>query len=257
MRDWFGKKLLLHVPLWVCGALFIVGLFLPDSLRISFMLGLFAIYFVARYVWRRYLKRQGKLGSASSGLLSLLFWGMVGGVMFYAELRPHPPALAIYTKGDSDQRQAIHWGRHTGKWFVLGGITDVVKKQEQALLACQYAQQEKLLDACDKTMDYSLDDKPETLEVLVLKGKSETCNQQDCQVWLIQIPADQLAAYESHRENEPSTPFLALKAKVIAHWSQIRLPIQIGAENASGWRDLQINHLNGSTERWYWIKPAF
>jgi hypothetical protein len=71
-----ASKLWLHVPLWGCG---VIGLLLITFVeKNGLALGvLFLVYQQLRYVWRRYLKQQGLLGSTSVGLGNAIFWGVV------------------------------------------------------------------------------------------------------------------------------------------------------------------------------------
>jgi hypothetical protein len=253
IMNWIKVKLLLHVPLWVCGLLFFGAFLMPKEWQGEFIIALTITYVVFRYVWRRHLKKQGKLGDVSTGLFSLLFWALVGIALLYSWLSPHPPELAVYTNGEAPNgkhEDDIHLGKHGGKRSFLHIAAESLEEAENAMQACLYAKQEKLLTDCAETKDFPLDNNPETLEVLVLAGDPYACDRQDCRVWLIQITAEQLAAREEHSEKVPDTKPPEVQANLVASWDQVVPPIQIGAENPSGWRKLQISHKNGDVEEW-------
>lgn len=252
--DWIEFKLLLHVPLWVCGVIGLGGLLLPESLRHIFILILFFSYFVLRYVWRRHLKQQGKLGKTSSGLFSLIFWGITGAIALYASVMPHDPELAVYVNGAApDESGDPHFTvKHGAKRSVLSAIMTAEKQAATGSLACQYAKQEKLLEACSETKAITLDNNPETLEVLALTGNPRNCGKENCRLWLIQTSSEQLATYEEHKHDTEKAEPLTVKASIIANWDKVLPPVQIGAENTSAWRQMQIRHVNGQVEDWNW-----
>lgn len=256
------QSLLLHIPLWIALNVGFVVLSLPESMQESGLLIVFGGYFLSRYLWRKYLKKQGKLGDASSGLFSLVFWVAVGLLAIYVKVSPETPKLAIYQDGidpaeESDSGVSL---KHAAKKGLLMRAADYAMREGKAeRLACGYVEQEKLFSDCDETISVELDNDPKTLEVFVISHELSECEQLNCKLWLFQMSADYLAAekrFKTREGEEETAEQWIYQADTIANWSRVLVPVEVQTKSHFGWRTLKIKHQDNSVEDWQFSKHA-
>jgi len=273
--NWIKRKLLLHTPLWVCVllALAAIGL-LTDSASFLVLIFLFFAYFLARHLWRKHLKKGGKLGKESSGLFSLIFWGAIGVFWAYASLTPDSPRLVLYETsepavydsidsfpsekiiGESDEAGNSSRTRKAKKGFLRGALFYVANSVRDGAFACAFIQQKKLIHQCEavpkEVRRVELDSDAATVELLMSDKKSEDCVETACNVWLIQATQAQITHFnDAKKDNEEvKKPPPVAEATLIDQWVNIVTPVIVFNEVSNGWRHIQITDASGNVKTW-------
>lgn len=270
--NWIKRKQFLHLPIWVFGSIYlVVALLLPESLASSIFVFLFFSYFLARYFWRKHLKKEGKLGEASSGLVSLIFWGVLGGFWLYGSVTPEPSRLILYESSDPagfdtvdhfvdtielDEDDGTSLTRKPKKGVVRRLLSYITVSIEEERFICAFLEQEQLADECStgpkQLMRVEFDGDAATVEFFMAGKKPETCVESACNAWLIQATQAQVTQFsELYAENEKvHKPSPTAEATLIAQWENIVTPVLVFNEISNGWRHLQITDATGNVETW-------
>ena len=196
--NWIKHKLFLHAPLWLCLSLaLVVDLLLPEAISQPIVLVIFFAYFIARYLWRRHLKKTEQLGRASSGMVSLVFFGLIAAVMVYDKVVPDSPKLVLYQTQEPDVFETIdhfHEATETDdkakddglplrrkekKGVLSGALAAGFNGITDRLFACSVVFKREGVAPCEgvtvKVARISLDSDGTTVELLLSDKKPEEC----------------------------------------------------------------------------------
>lgn len=269
--SWIKHKLFLHVPLWVCGAIAVV---LLEYAVTSLLIPLFFVYFLVRYLWRRRLKKLGKLGKDSGGLFSLAFWGIVAALYFYGLVIPDVPQLVVYETSDpkvfdtTDSQPATNIVNDSGKaedssskckakkGFLRSVLSSTLDGINDSAFTCVFIQQNNFIDSCDGSMKagqrVELDNDAATVELLIAEQNPEICVENGCRVWLIQTTQAQISQFKAvSRENdEAGQPPPPVEGKLVDTWENVVTPMIVFNQVSNGWRHVQITNASGNEVTW-------
>ena len=272
------QKLLVHVPLWMCVFLAVLTQFLPGTLKFPVLIFLFFAYFLLRYLWRKYLKKQGKLVSSGGVLFTLVFWGGII-TLLYMVTTTESPKLVLYETSEPavlGSKDHFPAPENTAEVIKKSDKTpstseleepEVKSEIQEALLivldilhnssfACTFLQQQNLIAECSESMmetvSVQLDNNAVTLELLFAAKKPEECMEIACKVWLIQTTKETVTQFnDTRRENAKSdkAPPMA-EATLIDQWENVLAPIVVSNTVTKGWRHLRFTHSSGGVTIW-------
>ena len=269
-------QLKLNIPLGVYLLLGSAALLLPSSLLIPVLLFLVLSYFLANFLWRRYLKKRGELGDSSSGLLLLVIAWPMAAYIYFEESTPEPPQIALYETTDpeyfsstdphsapqatkeSEEAEASTKRLHRGRFSsITGKLADKVKSLHDSGLACAFLKQHKQIEQCSsdifqESVRVELDNNSATIELLVAEKAPEKCIEAACQIWLIQTTQKKIDQFTEVRlENEElgkAAP--AADAMLIAQWNDVVTPVIVLNVSSNGWRHLRVSDQLGNEVVW-------
>ncbi|PWQ96951.1 hypothetical protein [Leucothrix arctica] len=276
--QWIKRRLILHVPLLVCGLLAFITLLLPDSLSPVVLLFLIFAYFFSCFFWRKYLNKYGKLKSADTGLFNLILWGIIGTIGIYMALNPSSPQLVLYetskplvydtidhlyeaktprkSESNRDVTRYETYKHSIEKGAVNGALTKTLNALNDSLFACAFLKQQGLSDSCSgaisTTKRVELDNKPLTVELFIGDLEAESCMETTCRVWLIQTRQAEITRYnDAYIENKAADGVaMSTEATLIDHWQNIVTPIIISNTSTKGWRHITLTDQSGAVSTW-------
>lgn len=284
--NWIKQKLLLHVPLWICGFCAVMALSLLESKFFITFLSLFFAYFLARYLWCKHLRKTGKIGDVSRDrVFSLVFWVIIG--KFWLPAPEDTPHLVIYEVPEPDVYDSIEYLSNTkaeggdesddtklmdkeqkridrrlmpSPLDLITGLASVIERSISVVhdgsFACTFVQQHNFIDNCKPSPEnirrIELDYDASTVELLIMDKEAVDCTETACNVWLIQTTQAQINQFNDTSRNDEvvdKIPPIA-EATLIDQWEDIITPLIIFNDVSNGWRHIQVTDMSGNVEVW-------
>jgi hypothetical protein len=258
----------------VCGALFIILSYFPNDVLKDFIIPLVLVFFISRFLWRKYLKKKGLLRDASSGLMSLIFWGLIGVFYVYIQFAPISPQFVLYeteqpfilsefdeyrtpkSTNSTDEKDSVSFKNPAKKGLLENALDGAIYAIKTEALACAFLVQQGKLETCTSSTIWSeraeLDNNIETVEILVSDTEPETCAKSSCHVTLIQTTQTELLRFlNAQMDNEKSNEVPpTAEASLITEWDKVVMPLIISKPTSNTWRHIQIKSDDGSNVTW-------
>ena len=276
------QKLLTHLPLWICAFLVTLTKYLPGSSQFSAVIILFFVYLLSYFLWRKYLKKRGKLLPSGGVFVTLLFWGGIIAALYMVTTVESPKLVLYETSEPAVFESKDSFPAPEGAVDIKAVVVEETKKEGEAseaerpevmseikaallvtmdalhssLFACAYLQQQNLVTEClattTETVRVELDNKAATVELLFADKKPEDCIKAVCNVWLIQTTQAAITQFNDIRKENAKSDAAppAAEATVVDQWGGVVAPIVVLNTITAGWRHIQFTNQAGSVTTW-------
>ena len=255
--------------------LVVLSNYIPASLKFLAVIVIFFAYFLLRHLWRKHLKKQGKLVSSGGMLFTLFFWCVIIFVLYKItsvespklvlyetselgvfDTKDHFPApepvVAADAKASDDTQKAsasTDSEEDTEKPKMMNELRDALATSMEtlhsSLLACSYLQKQNLIGECSEpkteTVVVELDNDAATVELLFADKKAEACLKSGCKVWLLQSTPRAIGQFDIRRKDVRAGKVAPIaEATLLKHWTSVSKPIIVLNTVTDGWRHLQF-----------------